>query len=732
MVGFRWVFLCLLCSLWSFCWAVTSNSDSCKNLKTKYVYDADAIEFNLETEATFVRFSLRQPVSLPSEVTLVWYTGNGHRLKAARPTYAYPSPGQYLVRLELYDSRGLLGAKEQILTLDPPAPRPPLQWRLSGSELDFRLLELVAGAHSFVAIGKAGQVLVSLDGFEWEPVDVGIGEKVQSVVWAQGQYWAVASALDYGGDTFYSVILTSITGTSWRKHSQINHVITRIYHDDNHLIALGAKRSGPFHRPIQYQERVSNLWIFRGPQGWEAQKIGFQGFAHELYRTSTGYIVLGSDSGRTDLNSYFLMSTSIDGENWERQRFESRPEIVASDTLLLRISPTGSSFESSDDGLIWHPIDTDLPERANKLIWAENQFIALGDTQAMRSPDGFTWQHEPLPIALRSDSLQLAMREGVWLASDANGQMLWSHDGLHWQLHPLYQEISPFQSWTSVAVTSRGFAVGGTRGRLRESSNGHNWRESRIEQEAHTNFDIMDLTQGSLDLIAAGKRVEHDPEGRFSQTKGALYERRRGQWTLVHITDEPITQVVYNRGRWLLLARDLWVSTNGRTWEIVPNLRFVDGIKWQASMFIAHARDSFHISADGQTWTTITAPVSTIHDVLRVNGNWLVAGISTQPGSPTTTLLLSEQGNSWELFQTNIPRIFDELVIHQGSIFARASYHETLSNATQFPSAPILRSNDVLHWQSDNPFPNLTYRALAAGPKGIIALSDNGNIFIRK
>ncbi len=248
-----------------------------------------------------------------------------------------------------------------------------IQWTAGLVSTRKELLRVADNGETYVGVGDAGAIVMSKDGLAW--LDASPGPR------------DVLHDIDSDGSTIVAVgnrgaILSSTDESRWIHHDLgVNAALTRVTHGQGLFVVTGNDYN------------ANRGMIFTSADGveWTERVVGTVPLLYGAAYGGGRFVVTTRDGG---------VVTSTDGANWSH-----RPGALP-DALLLP-----------------------------GLIWADGKFVAVG-----------YWKQRPVVSATSTNGLDWALHEGPWstglyglaygkgrfVATGANGAILFSTDAAHW------------------------------------------------------------------------------------------------------------------------------------------------------------------------------------------------------------------------------------------------------------------------------------------------------------
>jgi hypothetical protein len=257
-------------------------------------------------------------------------------------------------------------------------------------------------------------------------------------------------------------------------------------------------------------------------------------------------IMLTARHYNSSSNSYPLTNPSLQdiGITWsEISDIPERTLSIAynSNNLFIGVGINGSILKS-DDGILWTEVESPTNQLLNKVIWADDRFIAVGESDILMSIDGDNW------IKCNGDN-NFILNDIAW-----NGSMF-------------------------VAVGASSIIA---------SRNGMEW------------FTPIQPSGGNLNtVIWDGKQfIVHGPFCIYRSKDAVSWQSFNGPYF-------EFSNIAFNNTSYVMIGAGLNYSTNGVTWyppRSIPQLFFTN-IIWDGKQYITFAPNNIsYVSPDGVLW----------------------------------------------------------------------------------------------------------------------------------
>ncbi len=258
----------------------------------------------------------------------------------------------------------------------------------------------------FAAVGYGGRRVVSYDGTSWvdDQFDVVGGsdddDQLRGVTHADGRFIAV------GGSRIGRFMWTT-DGKEWSEDVDEEGWLGGVAYGNGLYVAAGGN---------------GRRAVSENGEDWETVVTDFEP-AFRAVAFGGGVFVAVGDSGRR--------IRSTDGRTWTHDvTGGSGLTSLAYGNGFFVAAGGGGRRVRSADGITW---DHDVSGGSGRqVVFADGEFLALGDTTAYTSPDGAEWTSHPMnrPVEL------VAYADGIYVGamwSPAGPTFLRSTDGIEWE-----------------------------------------------------------------------------------------------------------------------------------------------------------------------------------------------------------------------------------------------------------------------------------------------------------
>ncbi|KPU44786.1 N-acetylmuramoyl-L-alanine amidase LytC precursor [Oxobacter pfennigii] len=306
-----------------------------------------------------------------------------------------------------------------------------LSWNETAAVPHHWLYGVTYGDDGFVAVGKAGKILRSDDGENWDVITVNpMRFTLLSVVYADGKY--VAAGMGSQSNYPKGGIMTSDDGETWTEtHTHSAYTLWDITNGRGTFVAVGGASSGSY-------------YICTSPDGvtWTQRSSFGSSYAQLLsvnYDSGIGrFIAVGStNSGGSSGSNKAFITTSFDGISWTDRSDATKTGfrvvvIDANDSEYVAMGGAGDIYTSDDRGVSWDYRTYGTTKALRDVAWnGSGLFVAVGLGGAIQtSSDGVTWTIQT--SGTNSDLNKVDYLNNQFIAVGKNGTILTSGNGTEW------------------------------------------------------------------------------------------------------------------------------------------------------------------------------------------------------------------------------------------------------------------------------------------------------------
>lgn len=459
-------------------------------------------------------------------------------------------------------------------------------WQQVASPTTASLVALAARPGRWVAVGSGGVIVSSPDGIQWTLENSGTVKALRDIAW-NGQRFAASGE---GG-----TILTSINGQSWSAQT------TGSTGDLLNIEAMG----------LAFKAFAGGGNVVESPDGitWA---LTTPGWIADVVWNGTSYVGVASGPGGTA----WAHISSPDALQWTRYPIGVNSFLTGicwSGTQHVACGTNGK-IVTSPDAITWTPRESGTTQWIQAIVWNGTQLVAVGQGGILLySPDGITWTKGTKSGAVY-DYEDVAWADGRYVAVGNNGASATSTDGMTWQ------------SMTGSIGTSKTVEKIGTRflagGDSLVSATSTHWVSATNSGFPATLYDFE--TNGTQ-LFAA-------------TTNGVylLTENTAGKWntaTRVHVSPW-LDNMARNGGEFVATGAlgTIVLSRDGTSWQTVKGGRdeaFV-GTASNGNRFVGVGSNRILVSPDGSAWNAPVSPVGTagfsLAEVIWTGSRFLAVG----------------------------------------------------------------------------------------------------------
>lgn len=296
-------------------------------------------------------------------------------------------------------------------------------------------------AGDYVAVGEAGMIHYSPDGYSWQAVESPTGNSLVAVTARPGRWVAVGS----GG-----VIVSSPDGVDWTlRGSGTTTNLSDVASNGQRFAAVG---------------QAGVLLVSPDGLTWSVQTTGTTVDIPNIESVGPGFKAFAS-SGR--------MIQSPDGIAWTLSTADLIADVTWNGSYYVAVGHNGWSYASNPDGLEWtrHPTNTFF---LTGICWTGTLHVACGTNGTiLTSPDGITWTPRTSGV---TSWVQAVVWNGTQLVAVGHaGTLLYSADGITWNKGTMSGGVFDYED---VAWADGRYVAVGKNGGSATSTNGVAWQST--------------------------------------------------------------------------------------------------------------------------------------------------------------------------------------------------------------------------------------------------------------
>ncbi|MBN2431931.1 MAG: VWA domain-containing protein [Acidobacteria bacterium] len=520
-------------------------------------------------------------------------------------------------------------------------------WRRGASGTRNSLNSLASNGDRLVIVGNEGTVLISRDAGEWTAVIPPTARTLYYVIWAADHFWAVGEA---------GVILRSPDAESWTNvDAGVAATLYGIAHDAAGWVIVGA-----------------DGLILTSTDGEIWQRRNF-----EMHGRSDLYAVCAGTQGMVAVGYGGLIVSSPDGNDWQHHPPVVRRDLYAvhfaagryitvgfGGTMLSRTGdgpweniavPTTAGLSGvmyaegrwqavgyygtilgSDSGEEWAGPTGDRPGELESVTDGPDGFIAVGrDGLWASAADALSWRSLAVSVNRRLRAVEYDGR--ILLAVGDDGLVLRSEDGREWR----QIEAGIPRNLYGLGTDGHSWLAAGEWGRIYHSVDGVNWTECATD----TTQDLYAVTDGPQGWVATGRN-------------GTLLHSRDGRQWRRHEAGTPNHLYAVAAGDTMYAAVGeggvVTCSGDGCHWAAfgLGRRNHLEGICWSEEQWWAVGYEGIvFASLDGRTWLQLPSPAETNLYEIATNGRQLVT--VGEGGVILTRPVLPAAGNTGVIYDTD-------------------------------------------------------------------------------
>lgn len=548
------------------------------------------------------------------------WTENGHRVARNGPTLVAEAGHNFrFFDLAIRNPYGHANAQVGVAVRESTV-LDRWQWR-SPAPQGSRMRAIAWGNGRYVAVGTAGNVIVSENGLSWTNVVLPTTENFEAIAFGKGRFVASAGplvlvsrdglqwdpgqmpnadafhSLTYGEGKFlaggnYGNIYVSADGYAWSAR-QFAGWRPSVSAGNGRFVAAGNDGVSP----VFFYSADGSRWHVAELRNAAAETNGYSYFVG-ITHTPDGFAAVRSQGG---------VYTSRDGIEWFLSRGQSGDRfaqgIAGRAGQIITTDPVNAgTVEVSGDGRNWTRVATGAHQELDAICFANGQYVAVGGGGTIvTSPDGVNWTPR---VDNLIDFYGAARSSNLFVVAGDGGTIMTSNDGQSWtrqntpttrNLHGLH-----FADGRYVAVGRKGIMI--------TSTDGATWTEVRSGVGDY----LERVTYGGGMWLAVG------------ESNSVSISSDGVQWTGFRLggTNTSHEGVAYGKGTWVVAGGYFTgpLESNGKpTISISTNL-----LTWSAASISDYSRDTrirdiafgngtfvavgnsgnVTVSADARSWTT--------------------------------------------------------------------------------------------------------------------------------
>ncbi|MDX2109815.1 MAG: Ig-like domain-containing protein [Verrucomicrobiota bacterium] len=541
---------------------------------------------------------------------------------------------------------------------------------------DVNLRSVIYQNNLYVAVGDAGSIFTSGDGFVWTKQDTGITEAIKDIAYGDNHYVAI-------GD---KVILSSSNGYDWVVQSSWTDIFNSITYADKNFFIVG-------NDGLIIRSSNGTNWTLSNGGAWSEVN---DGFVPDLYDITYGNGILVAVGAPTQV------------------------KLLCNGTLA-NFGMTAIVL-SYDGGLSWYLmypkvrlVDDEgcpiyLQSTLNGIAYANGMFLAVGTQFAMTK-----WIVDPQTIPPLVDSGEVASLDSAWtlpLLGGGNlnkitygtsngiprfvvvgdgGILFTTLDGNDQDYH--FTGVT--DNLNNLVFGLETYVVVGNNGVILTSPDATSWKSQRSSTFLHT---INDFVYGNNLLVAVA-----DGGNIITSADGTTWTKRESG------TTQNIKSVSFGRSRFIAVTTSGFSlsSTDGITWipvftgvnsdlnDVVFYEEIIDDVPFQKFVAVG-SKSSIITSFDGELWADPTGgvPISN-YSLNAVTFGDNADGVNTYVAvGEYGRILYSHDAKTWLLASVTSPAYINDI--------RDVTYGKNQFGISQFvavgQSGDVLISNDGVTW----------------------------------
>jgi hypothetical protein len=236
-------------------------------------------------------------------------------------------------------------------------------WQRQVSHTANNLTSIAWSGRAFVAVGRFGTIVTSVNGTSWALRPSGVSSDLWSVEWSGTQFIAV-------GDS--GTVLTSYDGLDWTpRPSGIRGYLKAVTWSGRQFVVVGAGGA-----------------IATSPDAsrWMAPTSPATNDLEGIVGSGSRFVAVGENGN---------VVTSVDGRQWTTGYAGTNQYLagVAWSGIRFVIVGSAGTIRTSLDGIVWAAPSAGTPIDLGGVTWTGSRFVAVGKG-ILTSPTGTTWSPE--------------------------------------------------------------------------------------------------------------------------------------------------------------------------------------------------------------------------------------------------------------------------------------------------------------------------------------------------
>lgn len=445
-------------------------------------------------------------------------------------TKAYSATDSTLTGVRWVGNKFIVNGQENIILTSEDG----LIWVPSEIPYVQYLLRAAWNGKKYISADRGMKILASTDGLEWQSlqqVENNNSLRIEWIVWNGSKFLAVGVKYRTKGDLAQTIVsMVSDDGITWKvgNHTEIEAPVNVMWNGSQFIIisskgGILASEDGinwsklvPDYVGFDHASITDVVWglgkyvcIIDNKQliasedciSWMTYLPSREGLVDIIQKGSrkvaSGYIfgsqrkILTSEDGRVWTYRIPQSFNSISSIAWDGNRFVA----VASNKSVWQsvLDRSEKKIIVSEDGKIWTQVPYELTENINSIIWADKQFIGVGENGVViKSSDGIKWAK--LDSNIRDTFTDVAWN-GYRLVAVGNKGAIWtSADASNWT--PAISGVN--KNLTGVAWDNEKLIIVGEKGTILTSENGFVWEQ----RDAGTFEDIKSVSKDGEYIVS--------------------------------------------------------------------------------------------------------------------------------------------------------------------------------------------------------------------------------------
>lgn len=346
------------------------------------------------------------------------------------------------------------------------------------------------------------------------------------------------------------------------------------------------------------------------------------------------------------VGGYGTILTSLDGANWSihSSGTENLRRVIYSGNQFVAVGSTGTIITSLN-GNSWTSIISGTTKNLNSVAYGNGLFVAVGNHGTiLTSSDGLNWVCNLLDTTRSYNDISFG--NGCFIiVGDGKGEVLKSTDGTNWSHVPLNTPTTPY-GFYSVAFLNNQFIATDANGTIFFSMDGIAWSIKLLS--SHRNYIASSF--GNNKFITVGDTILSSLTGDSWVGISSMQSRwlagitfYNNKFIVVGVSGTILTSI--DGTNWIKCSSD--ITNIPKTWLEEPI--YLNSVTYGNNLFVAVGVWGVIIkSTDGVTWNKVVdVNGNCAYSIAYGNGSFVAVGIGTHGGGYCGYICTSLNGLNW-------------------------------------------------------------------------------------